>query len=134
MNTYQTKKLKEINQTKIISESEIISLKSSLNNNRININDLKIPNNGFIISNQQTIKGLKFLMSQHKSNNNPFGFREIAILEDFKEFRLIGFYDCANDCQKQNNIHAYFPLYSVIAKNRDTFEYYYNFIEISIVG
>jgi hypothetical protein len=110
----------------------------------MSIQDITFPDYGFSLTPEQTAKGLAWLMNEWKTPtgkervNNPFGYRETAILEDFKEFKLIGFYDCSRYgaifVPILYSSKCYTPLYRVIAKEGNSFEYYYNFEGLSIVG
>ena len=92
---------------------------------------------GYELTAEQTKKGLDWLMDKWKSptgverKNNPFSEREYALLEKFKEIRLIDFYDSGNAYFK-----AYLPVYEVIG-NDDSFEYHVDFSKagkIAIIG
>ena len=82
-----------------------------------------MPENGYALTPKQTQKGLSWLMDQWKTpkgkerKHNPFGYREQYVLENFKEFRLIDFYDASNYYQVQLGIRNYYPYYHVIAKD-----------------
>ena len=79
-------------------------------------------------------QGHEFLLNLWKTptgserKNNPFGYREIEILKDFKGFRFMGQYDAG-----LYNKPFFVPLYKVIG-NDDGFQYYYSGGKISIVG
>jgi hypothetical protein len=146
----ENKALKGIDLEKgFLTESEVNLLKRRLNHvkgamtyHAIEISEIPFPDNGegFKLSPEQTQKGLTWLKDQWKTPrgieriNNPFGYREENIIENFAEFRLIDFYNSANYYQNQIGIRSYIPLYRVIAKDGSTFEYYYNAGKISIVG
>jgi hypothetical protein len=146
----ENKALKGINLEKgFLTENEVNLLKRRLNHSSgamtyhpIEISEIPFPDNGegFKLSSEQTEKGLTWLKDQWKTPrgiervNNPFGFREENIIENFKEFRLIDFYNSANYYQNQICIRSYIPLYRVVAKDGAAFEYYFNGGKISIVG
>ena len=83
----------------------------------------------------QVQKGLDWLLDQWKTpnkkerKNNPFGYREQEILENFDTIQLRSYYDAGNAYR------SYFvPLYCVVSKSGNTFEYYVSGGEIHIVG
>ena len=86
------------------------------------------------LSLDQQDKGYEFLLGQWKSptgkerKNNPFGYREQAILENYKEIKLSSLYNAGNAYT-----NFYLPLYTVYSKDGMGFEYYYNG-EINITG
>lgn len=114
-----------------IEEREIISLKSFMGKNKSNarlvfdwLNDM--PSN-LSLSAGQNQKGYDFLMKCWKTDtgkerkNNPFGYREQHILENFSHFELSSFYNAGNAYRD-----FYLPLYFCVSKDGSTFEYYYN--------
>jgi len=86
---------------------------------------------GFELSREQSLKGFDWLKNlwvtpQGKERqNNPFGYREQAALENFERCTLKGYYDAGN---------YYIPLYDVYSKDGYGFEYYYNGGKIHITG
>jgi hypothetical protein len=82
----------------------------------------------------QVKKGYDWLVDQWKSvtgkerKNNPFGYREQAILENFNTITFWGYYDAGNAWRSY-----YLPLYLVSGDNT-TFEYYVSGGEIHIIG
>ena len=81
---------------------------------------------------EQSAKGYKWLMNLYKTptgkerKNNPFGYREMNILDNYKgeRFQFVGFY---ND---GNRWHDYYtPIYSLCGM-----EYYVNSEGIQIIG
>lgn len=121
----------------IISEQEIISMRSFMNSNKDAAREIfNVWNdNELAISQEQGQKGYDFLMDQWKSKtgrerkNNPFGYREQAILENFSHFTLKSLYDNS----KYGQSAYYLPLYSCTAKDGNSFEYYYDG-EVHIIG
>ena len=122
-----------------ISESEIISMKSFMGKSKENaefIFDLlnELPD-GLTLSHTQNQKGIDFLLNQWKTprgierKNNPFGYREQHVLENFSHFTIDSFYDCSNYSQ----ISFYLPIYHCISKDGSSFEYYYNGT-VNIIG
>lgn len=81
----------------------------------------------------QQEKGFYFLKKQYKTptgklnKNNPFGAREIYVLENAKEIRLYELYNSGTFYT------FYLPIYEVISKSGDSFLYYYNG-KIEIIG
>lgn len=112
-----------------ITEQQIINLKSKLNNKKIKCSEIEFPDRGVHLTKEQTIKGITWL--KKSINKRFFGYRELAIIEDFKEFRLIDF----KDDSLYNSLYPnYFPVYKVISNSGDTFDYYYNLNKINITG
>lgn len=91
------------------------------------------------IADDQAAKGLAWLLNLWKTpkgaerKNNPFGYCETRVLEDFSHFELAGFYDAG-----RNGWPNYLPLYNVISKAGASFQYYagswQSGVGISIVG
>ena len=99
-----------------------------------------MPEDGYKLTEKQTQKGLSWLMDQWKTpkgkerKHNPFGYREQHVLENFKEFRLIDFYNAANYYQTQVGIKAHFPYYWVIGNDGSEFQYVMHSGQIHILG
>ena len=128
-----TKKVNEIVKRGYITESEINLLKNRVNNGRAELSQLD-DLGGLAITEEQTAKGLKWLLNKWKTprgkerKNNPFGYREENILEDFDHFYFSGLYDAGN-------YRPFFvPLHVVCAKDGRHFEYCVFGGEIHIVG
>jgi hypothetical protein len=126
--------LKKIETTGVISESEISLLKRRLNSGE-KIDMSVIWDGEISITIDQATKGWNWLMSQYKTTsgkervNNPFGYREIDVLEDKDhtlEFR--GFYDAG-----RYNFHSYLPIYLACGAGT-SFEYYVLGGVIQIIG
>lgn len=87
------------------------------------------------LSPEQNKKGYDFLMNLWKSPtgkeraNNPFGYREQAVLANFSHFELAGL--------KDNSLYGqrpfYIPVYDVVSKTGNGFQYYYDG-KMNIVG
>lgn len=137
------KKYNAIIQAGKIEEREIISMRSFMHKSKENarfifdaMNDYRDTNQdqNLSLSPDQNQKGYDFLMNCWKTprgierKNNPFGYREQAILENFSHFELKGFYNAGNAYR-----NFYLPLYECISKDGNSFEYYYNG-EVNIVG
>ena len=80
-------------------------------------------------------QGIQYLLNQWKTpkgverKNNPFGYREEKILENFSHFEFKGQYDAGN------RYHKYFiPLWVVVSKDGDGFEYHMAKGQVNIVG
>jgi hypothetical protein len=124
--------LKKIEQTNEITESEILLLKTRLNNGE-KIDMDYIWNNEISVTPDQNKKGIEFLLNLYQTpsgkerKNHPFGYREIEILKNFTHFEFKGFYDAGN------YLHSYYiPLY-VCCGDNNGFEYYYNG-KVNIIG
>lgn len=127
-----TKLLKKIEESNLITESEILLLKRRLNKGeKIDLD--YVWNNEIALTPEQNKKGIDFLMNQYitprgiERKNNPFGYREIEILKNFSHFEFRGFYDAGN---YHNSF--YIPLY-ICCSADDAFEYYYNG-KVNIIG
>lgn len=123
---------KEFFEKPVLEEREILLMKNRMSHGKLNAYDVlnSMPEGGWKITPAQTHKGLDWLMKQWKSpktgaesKNNPFGYREQEILKNFKEFRLMDFYDTATAAANEIGIHYYMPMYKVIAKDGSSFTY-----------
>lgn len=81
---------------------------------------------GFRITPEQTTQGLDFL--RKSKNKKFFGDREMDILENFKEFRLIDWFDAGNATT------FFVPLWRVESTDGNSFEYYFAGGEVNITG
>lgn len=78
-----------------------------------------------IIFPDQAAKGLAWLMSKWKTpkgkerKHNPFGLREQKVLENFRRFRLVDFYNAST-----NLASFYVPVYRVESLAGNSFDYY----------
>ena len=117
-----------------LTEREVLTLKSRLNNSEDYREIMSgffesAPDGGYALEAEQIEKGRAWLMNLWKTprgverKNNPFGYREQHVLENFKEIRLIDFYDAANYYQNQVGIRAYYPYYWVIGSDGSGFQY-----------
>lgn len=117
----------------VITEREILLLKKRANNgdkeaaNFYPGCDIEIE-----LTDEQSVKGYKWLMNLYKTpkgkerENNPFGYQEMNILDNYKgeRFQFVGFYNNENRCYDD-----YIPIYSLCSM-----EYYVNSEGIQIVG
>lgn len=119
------KRVSEILEAGVISEKNLTLLKSRLNRNLCEYEDIEPLFFDYVALNEeQTAKGVKWLRNLYKtpagkvSKNNPFGAREISVLEseDLK-IDLCGFFDAG-----RYGCHNYIPNYCVYGKN-GSFEY-----------
>ena len=117
------------------TESSISSFRSLMNGRKnTNLTDeeresldyLFGENAPYSITPEQTTKGLdwlfnlRFTMRGKERKNNPFGYREQSILDDFDRFELSGLYD---DSDGYNGFHNFKPIYKVIASDGESFDY-----------
>jgi len=117
------------------TESSISSFRSLMNGyKRTNLTDeeresldyLFGENAPYSITPAQTTKGfdwlfnLRFTARGKERKNNPFGYREQSILDDFDRFELSGLYD---DSDGYNGFHNFKPIYKVIASDGESFDY-----------
>ena len=83
---------------------------------------------------EQVQKGYDWLIDQWKTpkgaerKNNPFGYREQDVLENFSTITFNGYYDAGNYYRS-----FYLPLY-LVSGNNTTFEYYVSGGQINIIG
>ena len=128
-----------IRKTNTITEREVALIMRRLNSGKDDKETKEIVNyiwdNKPSLTSEQNKKGFDFLYDLWKSpsgkerKNNPFGYREQDVLENFVGFELSGFYDASRYGQRP----YYIPLY--IANGKDgSFEYYYSNGEVNIVG
>lgn len=118
-----------------IRESEIISMKSFMGKDKENAQIIfsAISDKQLELNPEQQKKGIYFLIDQWKTSrgierkNNPFGYREQEVLDNYTDIVLSGFYNAGNAY-----VDYYLPLYLVSSKD-NSFEYYYNG-KIQIVG
>lgn len=118
----------------VITEREVLFLKKRANNgdneaaNFYPSCDIEIE-----VTEEQSAKGYKWLMNLYKTptgkerKNNPFGYREMNILDNYKgeRFQFVGFYNNGNRWRDY-----YIPIYSLCGM-----EYYVNSKgSIQIVG
>lgn len=130
------KKYISIIKSGLIQEREIISMRSLMNRNKEAATAIFEAWQGeeLAITEDQADKGLTFLLDQWKSpsgkerKNNPFGYREQEILENFSHFTLNSLYNAGNSF-----VDNYLPLYHCHSKTGGSFEYYYNG-KVNIVG
>ncbi len=95
-----TKIYDEIADRGIITEREVNLIKGRLNKYCDAIIKRRIFANGPLkLTPEQTEKGIKWLLDKYKTprgvvrKNNPFNKKQAAILENFKEFELVNFWD-----------------------------------------
>jgi len=126
--------LKKIESSGLITEGEISLLKLRLNKGE-KIDLQVIWDNEIAITAEQANKCFKWLWNEYKNPtgkerlNNPFGYREIDVLEDKNiTFYFRGFYDSGS-----NGFYFHLPIYIVCGGN-NSFEYYVSGGKIQIIG
>lgn len=135
---------------KHITERELLNLKKALNgyaSSALSDDERKELNrliwnrsNPIKITPEQAEKGIAWLRNQWKTprgierKNNPFGYREEDVIENFKRFEFVEFYDDANYYMIEKGLHSYYPIYRCIAKDGSSFEYYVSGGEVNIIG
>lgn len=122
----------------VISEKDLNLLKSRLNRGLCKYEDIEPLFLDYVtLSDDQTAKGVNWLRDLYKSpsgkvrKNNPFGAREIDVLEgESVKIDLCGFYDAG-----RYGCHNYIPNYCVYGEN-GSFEYvpYCNGYECNITA
>lgn len=123
--------IEKIANTGIIEEREINLLKRRANNGE-DISALYDIDKDIEVTPEQSAKGFAWLWNLYKTpsgkerKNNPFGYREIAILENYKgeNFTFKGFYDVGN-----GYFHFNVPIYEI-----GGMEYYVSGGQIHIIG
>jgi len=130
--------LKLDDEDSIVTKPEIEWMRKFLNDSFGNTGDVdqdfvdsikdKVDNNpdGFRITPEQTTQGLDFL--RKTKNQKVFSEREKDILENFKEFRLIGWQDASSGST------FFVPLWKVESTDGNSFEYYFAGGEVEITG
>jgi len=120
----------------VLTEREINFMKNSLNRQpdfstrdselQEMIDVLDNNEDGLAITAGQTVKGLDWL--KKKPQRDRMGFRELAVIDDFAEFRLLGL----PETNAGSEFHT--PFWRVIASDGSTFEYRSIGGELSIDG
>ena len=134
-------KTKDIITKTVLSEREVNLLKRRLNDGKIEnaiiFDDFQ---RSFKIDEAHTEKGLNWLKNQWKTptgaerKNNPFGYREEEVIDNFSHFELCEFLNNINSTQASMNINNYLPLWNVYSKDDGCFQYYSDFKGIHIIG
>jgi len=122
----------------VLSNREIDWIKNTINResepaNRSEFTDMvfeKIEDSemGIAIDEQANDKGEEFL-KRKPIFERTLGQREQAVVKNFDEFRLVGFFDSGNQFSS-----FYVPLWRALSTNGDSFEYYFSGGEIHITG
>ena len=124
----------------VLTEREVRLMLRRLNNGRLNPSEIDFPEDGFALTPEQVQKGYKWLINKWRTptgkerKNNPFGYREEHVLENFKTIRFVDLYDTANYYSVSQGFHFYVPVYRVEAKDGSHFDYYVSGGEVNIIG
>jgi len=117
-----------------LTEREVNLLLRRLNSGMIKASQLR--RGGYALTPDQVEKGRKWLMNLWvtptgaERKNNPFGYREEAILETFQTIRLAE----VTDISPYHAPHPFYvPVYEVVGKE-GSFVYYLSGGKINIVG
>jgi hypothetical protein len=130
-----TEILEYVNQNGAITERDILNLKNRANagdREAVGISE-EIATLEPVVTAEQAAKGFAWLWNLYitpagrERKNNPFGYREIEVLEDWTGFSFDGFYNAG-----RYRAH-YVPLYTLFGKG-GSFQYYVWGGEIQIVG
>lgn len=128
------KLLAKIRKSMAINEKEINLIKRRLNDGKLRIRDIDFLSDGdVIVGKQQYSKGIKWLKNLYITptgkmrKNNPFGRREIDVLESAKYIEVIGFENVSFWSK------FYVPHYSVVGYE-GSFDYYVNGGKVVITG
>ncbi len=115
----------------VLSEQDIISLRSQLNGRRSGkiTNEQRedlisaIEDHKPRVSEEQSRKGIDWLRKQWHTptgkvrKNNPFGDYEQYVLDNFGHFEFVGLYDTATSVAVNYfGLHSYLPIYRVLSK------------------
>ena len=124
--------LKEVAEAQQITEADILLIKNRKNNGK-EVDESIFWDGDIEVTPKQGEKGINFLRNQYVTpkgktrKNNPFGYREIEVLNSYKYFTFDGFYDAGNGYRSY-----YLPIYTCCG-TEGCFQYYYNG-EINIIG
>ena len=120
-----TKIYDEIAERGIITEREVNLIKRRMNNYGDVLIKRKVFANGPLkLTPEQNKKGIDWLLNLYKTprgvvrKNNPFNKKQAAILENFKEFELVNFYDMGTMF-----VRWWLPVYLVRSKHGREFLY-----------
>lgn len=132
------KRVSEILKAGVISEKDLNLLKNRVNRGLCEYEDIEPLFLDYVaLSDDQTAKGVNWLRNLYKTpagkerKNNPFGAREISVLESENiKINLCGFYDAG-----RYGCHNYIPNYCVYS-DEGSFEYvpYYGYHECYITA
>lgn len=134
-----TQKYKDILKSGKIGEQELISLRSYLGSSKISNEDRDmllelVYKKPLKLTKDHQQKGIDWLISQYKTpagklkSSSPFGFRETSILENWKEAEL-------GSLQNTSTFGKYYtPIYTIIGKDGNSFDYMMEGGKINIVG
>jgi len=124
-----------------INKDLIRVMKRRLNDNKITQSMIFLDGKkSYIVAKDLEKQGFDYLMNLWKTPlgkerlNNPFGFREETILKDFDHFELREFRDTATSFAQDRGIHYYNPIWTVVSKSGDEFDYYWTGDGINITG
>lgn len=120
----------------VLTESEVLLLKHRLNNDAIFVTEIfRDEFDKKLITREQTEKGLNWLKDQWKTprgcirKNNPFGNREISIIENFDHFTLDTFL-----CIERTRFRTiYQAVWNVYAKDGTYFQYWNEYSDVHIL-
>lgn len=128
-------KYKNILSQEVLSERDIINLKSAISGGKGSIPQeqrailfIHAGSGKHYIQATQAQKGFSWLLNLYKSptgkvrKNNPFGAREISILENFAYFLFAGFIDL--NAFSDYSLRNLSPYYYVYDKYNNSFGYY----------
>ena len=128
-----------------LTEREVLLFKNRINKGEDYREELEkffesVPDDGYKLEDTQIEKGRAWLMNLWKTprgkerKNNPFGYREQHVLENFKEIKLLEYVNRANLIQSKYGIRCYVPYYAVIGTDGTGFDYLVWAGECEILG
>lgn len=123
----------------VLDENEVLLLKRRLNTGKLTQDDIfgKDWDKEYLLSPDQNKKGYDWVYDQYKTpagkerKNNPLGYREQEVVENFSHFTLDSFQDTAFG---YSGVHFYVPVYRMHSKDGKSFSYYVSGGEMKIIG
>lgn len=137
MKVARQKNVPEFTKNKVLTEQQIKLLQRRLNDKKIKEEDIFGDDfdKSKLITAEQTTKGLNWLDDKRRTPkgkerlNNPFGAREEEILDNFDHFELKEFFDSGNQF-----VSFKIPLWEVVSKDGQSFEYHSQGGKVNITG
>lgn len=115
----------------LLTEREIQTIKNRVNNKAVEVSFDK----EYLLTPEQNQKGYDWIYNQYKTprgierKNNPFGYREQAVIDNFSHFTWSDIYDTGN------SYHSWYaPVWTMYAKDGNSFSYYVSGGECNIIG
>lgn len=126
----------EMKEKDVWTERDVNLIKRRMNDKKIKHDDVfKDDGEGHQLTPEQQEKGWSWLRNQYKTpngverKNNPFGEREMDIIDNPREIRCVGFYNAGNAY-----VDFHVPLYRAYSKDGDYMEYYVSGGQVHVIG